>query len=171
MEDTRKVGILIAETARIVGIGGSRSVLPGLLTTWAELWQKTVYGRFKKRARNREDEHHTAPRYPLSQPVTVRFASSGHYEFSGLSKNMSTSGIYLHANSVIAEGAHVEVILTLPSDTERPVSLRVSGKVVRIDDGSTSGIAIAFGKLVIEPDALRFEAQQSRQVQCAKRSF
>jgi hypothetical protein len=98
-------------------------------------------------------ERRVAPRTPVCQAVTVKFAASGQYEFTGVSKNMSSSGIFLYVDSTIEEGAKVELLLTLPSETSQPVPMRVRGTVVRVEKSSPAGIAIAFDSLVIAPDS------------------
>ena len=97
---------------------------------------------------------HLATRIPLCQAVTVRFTASGHYEFTGISRDISASGIFLYAQPHLEKGAQVEVMLTLPSGKLPPVSLHVRGKVVRVEESSPTGIAIAFDRLVIAPEIL-----------------
>jgi hypothetical protein len=114
-------------------------------------WQKTQSnaGRYAEAA---NPERRVAPRLPVCQAVTVRFDASGQYEFTGVSRDMSSSGIFLFIDSQIEEGSLIELLLTLPSETSQPIPMRVRGRVVRVEKASPSGIAIAFDSLVIAPE-------------------
>lgn len=100
-------------------------------------------------------ERRITPRVPISQRVTVKFAADGNYEFTGVSRDISSSGVFLYAESNIEEGAQVEVTLTLPSQTSLPVSMKVAGKVVRVQRSLPEGVAIEFDRLIITPDTLK----------------
>jgi hypothetical protein len=118
---------------------------------WLKLWRQNTS------VHHRPDgsERRTAPRFPIRQAVTVRFTASGQYEFTGVSRDLSSSGIFLHTESQLEVGDQVEVILTLPSDLSDPIPVQVRGKVVRIEKSTSIGVAIAFESLVILPDALK----------------
>ena len=98
----------------------------------------------------------------IQQAVTVRFMASGHYEFTGISSSSDTitSRLFLNVGSNVTQDARVEAMLILPSHTSQPVSLQVSGKVVRIERSLSSEIpALAFTRLVIAPDPRRAPPQ------------
>jgi len=97
-------------------------------------------------------ERRKAQQFPIRLPVTVKYTRTGHYEFTGVSRDMSASGMFLHTDSNIEEGAQVEVILTLPSKTSEQITVQVCGTVVRVERSSPPGIAIEFEKLVILPE-------------------
>jgi len=90
--------------------------------------------------------------------VTIRFTASGLYEFTGISENLSSSGIFLYTESPIEQGEQVEVTLTLPAGVGDPIPMQVRGRVVRIEKSSAIGIAIAFENLVILPENLTTHA-------------
>ena len=107
-------------------------------------------------------ERRIAPRVPLNQRVTVKFGADGNYEFTAVSHNISSSGIFLYAESNIEEGAQVEVMLSLPSQASLPISMKVAGKVVRVEKGVSGGVAIEFDRLVIEPDTIKVPQPECR---------
>jgi len=84
--------------------------------------------------------------------VTVKYTQAGHYEFTGVSRDLSGSGMFLHTDANIEEGAQVEVMLALPSKASEQITIKVRGTVVRIEKSSQPGIAIKFEKLVILPE-------------------
>jgi len=90
----------------------------------------------------------------IQQAVTVRFMASGHYEFTGISSSSDTisSRLFLYVGSNVTQDARVEAMLILPSHTSHPVSMQVSGKVVRVERNFSSEIPVAFTRLVIAPD-------------------
>ncbi len=97
-------------------------------------------------------ERRKAQQFPIQMPVTVKYMQTGHYEFTGVSRDLSASGMFLHTDSNIEAGAQVEVILTLPSKTPEQITVEVRGTVVRVERSSPPGIAIKFEKLVILPE-------------------
>ena len=97
-------------------------------------------------------ERRKAQQFSARLPVTVKYTQDGHYEFTGISRDVSASGIFLHTDSKIEEGAQVEVVLTLPSKTLEQNTVQVRGTVVRIERRFPPGIAIKFEKLVILPE-------------------
>ncbi len=100
-------------------------------------------------------ERRVAPRFPIKQAVTVRFSSSGRYEFTGISRDMSSSGVFLYAELQVAVGEDVEMLLTLPSGNSEPIPMRVRGRVVRVEKSPPTGLAIEFVTLVIAPESLK----------------
>ena len=97
-------------------------------------------------------ERRKAQQFSIRVPVTVKYTRAGHCEFTGVSRDLSGSGMFLHTDSKIEEGAQVEVNLTLPSKTSEQVTIQVRGTVVRFEKSSPPGIAIKFEKLVILPE-------------------
>jgi PilZ domain len=118
--------------------------------TWP--WRREKVDGTAKKTAEGNIERRMAPRVPVS--VAVRFSASGNYEFTGTSKDMSTSGIFLYAESEIEEGEQVEVMLSLPSKNSPPISVQVKGKVVRVEKSFPVGLAIAFRRLIIAPEAM-----------------
>ncbi len=106
-------------------------------------------------SRTGDAERRVAPRFPIKQAVTVRFSSSGSYEFTGVSRDMSSSGMFLYAESQVAVGEDVEMLLTLPSGNSEPIPMRVRGRVVRVEKNPPTGLAVEFVCLVIAPEPLK----------------
>ncbi|MGA2963231.1 MAG: PilZ domain-containing protein [Candidatus Korobacteraceae bacterium] len=100
-------------------------------------------------------ERRKAQQFSARLPVTVKYTQAGHYEFTGVSRDVSASGIFLHTDSKIEEGAQVEVMLTLPAKKSEQNTVQVRGTVVRVERSSPPGIAIKFEKLVILPEYLQ----------------
>jgi hypothetical protein len=97
-------------------------------------------------------ERRKAQQFSIQMPVTVKYTRQGHYEFTGVSRDLSASGMFLQTDSNIEQGTQVEVILTLPSKASEQVTIQVHGTVVRVEKSSQPGIAIKFEKLVILPE-------------------
>ena len=97
-------------------------------------------------------ERRKAQQFSIQMPVTVKYTRAGHYEFAGVSRDLSASGMFLQADSNIEEGVQVEVILTLPSKTLEQNTVQVRGTVVRVERSSQPGIAIKFEKLIVLPE-------------------
>jgi len=97
-------------------------------------------------------ERRKAQQFPIRTPVTVKYTRKGHYEFTGISRDVSASGTFLHTDANIEEGAQVEVMLALPSKASEQITIQVRGTVVRVEKSSQPGIAIEFEKLVILPE-------------------
>jgi hypothetical protein len=143
---------MIEQSAKTLSAGVARFLVLSLRKSLAQHWHRRTDISTNKSAESGDAERRGTPRVSLSQAVTVRFSSTGHYEFTGVSRDISQSGIFLYAETALTEGAHVDLILTLPSQNSLPVSLQVKGKVVRVEKSSLFGIAIAFDRLVIAPD-------------------
>jgi hypothetical protein len=58
-------------------------------------------------------ERGKAQQFSIRLPVTVKYTQAGHYEFTGVSRDVSASGMFLDTDSKIEEGAQVEVILNI----------------------------------------------------------
>ena len=103
-------------------------------------------------------ERRKAQQFSIRVPVTVKYTRDGHYEFTGVSRDLSASGMFLQTDSNIEKGTQVEVILTLPSKTSEQVTIQVRGTVVRVEKSSQPGIAIKFEKLIILPEVWSAQA-------------
>jgi hypothetical protein len=143
---------MMEQSAKNLGSGVAKFLGVHLPKRFAHPWRRKTLIQTNA-VENGEKDCRSVSRVSISQAVTVRFSSTGHYEFTGVSRDISQSGIFLYAESHMKEGAQVDVMLTLPSKNSRPVSLQVKGKVVRVETSSLLGIAIAFDRLVIAPDA------------------
>jgi PilZ domain len=86
------------------------------------------------------------------QPVTVKYNRDGNVEFTGISRDLSDSGVFLYTESLLEEGAHVDLTRTLPFKAAQPVSMQVRGRVVRVERTPASGIAVEFDTVIIVPE-------------------
>lgn len=96
-----------------------------------------------------------SPRVCIQQPVTVKYTREGNFEFTGISRDLSDRGIFLYTESVIEEGAEVELRLTLPSFSAHPVPMLLRGRVVRLEKTPAMGIAVEFDKVTVVPELSR----------------
>lgn len=87
----------------------------------------------------------------MQRPVTVRYNRDGHFEITGIGRDLSDSGIFLYTESVIEEGAQVELTLTLPSESDQPISTQVYGRVVRVERAPATGLAVEFDRVTVAP--------------------
>ncbi len=88
----------------------------------------------------------------IHQAVAVKYNCDGNFEFKGISRDLSDSGIFLYSESVIEEGAQVELMLTLPSGSAQPIPIYVRGRVVRVERTSATGVAVEFDKVTVVPE-------------------
>jgi hypothetical protein len=94
-------------------------------------------------------------RVAIQRPVTVKFNRDENFEFTGISRDLSDSGIFLYTESVIEEGAEVELTLTLPSFSAHPVPMLLRGRVVRVEKTPAAGIAVEYEKVTVVPEPSR----------------
>ncbi len=88
----------------------------------------------------------------IQRLVTVRYNRDGNFEFTGISRDLSDSGVFLYTESVIEVGAQVELTLTLPFESAQPISTQVRGRVVRVEKTPATGIAVEFDKVTVIPE-------------------
>jgi c-di-GMP-binding flagellar brake protein YcgR len=93
-----------------------------------------------------------AQRVCIQRPVTVRYNRDGNFEITGISRDLSDTGIFLYTESVIEVGAQVELTLTFPSESAQPISTQVRGRVVRVERTPATGVAVEFDKIMILPE-------------------
>jgi hypothetical protein len=84
-------------------------------------------------------ERRSADRYLVSLPVETDRGP-------GTTRNVSVSGLYLVTDQQVATGDDLELIIAVPDrETSIPLRVRVSGKVVRVEDvEGAKGAGIAF---------------------------
>jgi hypothetical protein len=85
----------------------------------------------------------------------VKYTREGNFEFTGISRDLSDRGIFLYTESVIEEGAEVELKLTLPSFSPHPVPMLLRGRVVRVERTPAMGVAVEFDKVTVVPELSR----------------
>lgn len=93
-------------------------------------------------------------RFPLTLPVAVRIKPQG--EVVSETSNVSARGVFFYLESAPEEGSEVEFTLTLPPEITLTEALRIhcSGRVVRVDRGTSNrvGIAAAIDKYDLSAD-------------------
>ena len=96
-----------------------------------------------------QPEKRTTRRFALELPITVKFSQDGGAEISGRTRDVSSRGAFIYADSEISDGTAIEFVMTLPPEITSAESIRVrcTGKVVRIDKaGREQGVAVAIEK-------------------------
>lgn len=97
-------------------------------------------------------------RTPVRVPVKVRPKDSGSGEQSGLTRDLSSSGIFLYSESVLEAGAKLELVIMLPSG----LGLGPGGwtlcqaSVVRVEKsgGKSVGIAATLDRIERLPELI-----------------
>ena len=100
-------------------------------------------------------ERRKSQRFYIRQPVTIRYNRDGNFEFTGMSRDVSPSGIFIYTESAIEEGAQVELSVTFPSESGQPSPMQVRGRVVRVERTPVNGVAVEFDKIIVVPDPSR----------------
>jgi hypothetical protein len=101
-------------------------------------------------------ERRSGQRLPVRVPVTVK-ADTQNPASTGVTRDLSTGGIFLYIDSQISEGSELEMVLILPPEITKGekqwVCCRAS--VVRVEDsgeGGTFGIAASIRSMEILPE-------------------
>ena len=90
-------------------------------------------------------ERRSQKRTPIQVPVKVRPKDAEGYEQSALTRDLSSSGIFLYSESAIEPGAKLELVVMLPQE----LGLGSGGwtlcqaSVVRVEQSDGKGIGIA----------------------------
>ena len=100
-------------------------------------------------------ERRRAKRFELYLPVQVCTRTRNKPEFhTAHLRDLSTQGIYFHAQRPIASGATLELTFSLPLDQVQgtKVLVRASAKALRVDpipgeDGTFYGVAASFNRI------------------------
>jgi PilZ domain len=85
-------------------------------------------------------------RLPLNLPIVVRNLDGGSGELRGVTRDVSSRGAFVYLQSDANEGAHIEFLMTLPTEITlaEPIHVLCSGRVVRVEQSaSRPGIAVA----------------------------
>jgi len=88
-----------------------------------------------------QEERRGEQRFPLRLPVVVKSIHDGIQEETSLTRDVSARGAFFYLDGCLAEGAPVELILTLPAEITLTENIRVRcrGKVVRVVRGINGG--------------------------------
>jgi hypothetical protein len=146
LRESEKATAILASVERIDAT--LQLLLPQPSAPGTVRWKKV-----KTTLQSRNEERRKAPRISTQQQVTVRFTRNGHFEFTGIARDVSTTGIFLYLDADIAEGMEVELRFLLPREEGR-VTVPVRGKVVRVERPhlvGSSGCAVAFEQMEIAP--------------------
>jgi hypothetical protein len=109
--------------------------------------EERVVDRDKSRDTDREkeqDNKRATRRFALRLPVTVRSGENEH-EQSAQTRDVSARGICFFVDSAITAGSPIDFTLTLPPEITLTESIRVrcKGRVVRVEGGAASKMAVA----------------------------
>jgi hypothetical protein len=99
------------------------------------------------------DERRTGQRVPVRVPVKVRHEGS---EVEGLTRDLSSSGIFLYSESTIKAGSKLELVVMLPPG----LGLGPGGwtlcqaSVVRVEasEGNSMGVAATLDRIEFVPE-------------------
>ena len=102
-------------------------------------------------------ERRSGQRLPVRLPVSVK-AAAEPAATTGVTRDLSTGGVFLYTDSRISEGSELEVVLILPpeitkSEQQQWVCCRAS--VVRVEDGqdgASFGVAASIRSMEILPE-------------------
>ena len=86
-------------------------------------------------------EKRTTRRFGLRLPVSVNSVSDGPAEKPAQTRDVSARGICFYVDSAVEAGSPIEFTLTLPPEITltESIHVRCKGRVVRVDNASTSG--------------------------------
>jgi hypothetical protein len=88
-------------------------------------------------------ERRSGPRVPVKVPVSVKTPQA--IASNGVTRDLSTGGMFLYTDSRISEGSELEMVLILPPEITKSVQQWVCcrASVVRVED--SEGIDGSFG--------------------------
>jgi PilZ domain len=93
-----------------------------------------------------QPEKRDIKRLPLNLPIVVRNLDGGSGELRGVTRDVSSRGAFVYLRSDANEGAHIEFLMTLPTEVTlaEPIRVLCSGRVVRVEQSAPRpGIAVA----------------------------
>src|SRR5258708_29398282 len=85
-------------------------------------------------------ERRSGPRHPARVPVSIKI-QQGSAEAAGVTRDLSTGGVFLYTDSQISEGSELEMVLILPAEITRSEKQWVccQASVVRVEEGQEKG--------------------------------
>jgi hypothetical protein len=86
-------------------------------------------------------EQRRTRRFQLELPLSITRAGTERVALSGITKNISSTGVLFTSASAPDLGGPIEYVITLHETGPQPVSLRCVGKVLRSERRLTSGDA------------------------------
>lgn len=94
--------------------------------------------------KSHDQDKRATRRFALRLPVTVRYGEN-EQEQAAQTRDVSARGICFYVDSAITAGSPIDFTLTLPPEITLTESIRVrcKGRVVRVEGGSASKMAVA----------------------------
>ena len=71
-------------------------------------------------------ERRKAQQFSIRVLVTVKYTRDGHYEFTGVSRDLSASGMFLQTDSNIEQGCRTSSVLPYQRQSEFPTDVTSS---------------------------------------------
>jgi PilZ domain len=84
-------------------------------------------------------EQRKTRRFQLELPLSITRAGADRISLSGLTKNISSTGVLFTTASAPDLGGPIEYVITLNEEGPQPVSLRCMGKVLRSERMLSNG--------------------------------
>jgi hypothetical protein len=99
-----------------------------------------------------DTERRRSRRFSLQQPAIVESSNGGLRQVSGTTENVCLQGVFLLADTALAEGFQVRVELLLQTSGFQGMRLHGGGRVVRVETKAPGkfGIAIALEQFLSE---------------------
>src|SRR5690242_16823534 len=98
------------------------------------------FNSYGQAARHSTRQERRETRYPLHLPVLIKMARK---EMRARSENISLGGILLSSDSMIPEGATVEVAIGVTHTPDPGILLSARGQVLRVQPNPTGDYAVA----------------------------
>src|SRR4030081_2300701 len=98
----------------------------------------------KEKDKDHDKDKRGTRRFALRLPVTVRYGEN-EQEQAAQTRDVSARGICFYVDSAITAGSPIDFTLTLPPEITLTESIRVrcKGRVVRVEGGTASTMAVA----------------------------
>jgi c-di-GMP-binding flagellar brake protein YcgR len=102
-------------------------------------------------------ERRSGPRVPVKVPVSVKTPRET-VATDGVTRDLSTGGMFLYTDSHISEGSELEMVLILPPEITKSAQQWVCcrASVVRVEDskedGGSFGVAASIRSMEILPE-------------------
>jgi hypothetical protein len=110
---------------------------------------------------NQGQERRTSRRYELHLPVHFRVSQKGVIARwgTGLTRDISTSGLSFRTRKVLPVGSHIELVVDWPAKyaDEHTIDLQLTGFIVRSDSGRTA-VRITSHRFRIDSQSQPFQA-------------
>jgi hypothetical protein len=89
-------------------------------------------------------EKRATRRFSLRLPLSIKLGS-GAGDVHLQTRDVSARGVCFYCDHVLAHGADIQFILTLPPEVTltESISMRCMGRVVRVDQAALGGVSIA----------------------------